>query len=60
MLKDLTPDEPLTLKLDGKADFHTTPRLLIEIRGISGALCMDQIEWAFSNAHSENRPSSDL
>ena len=48
MLKDLVPDEPLTLRLEGRRDFHTTPRLLMEVRGISGILCIDQIEWALS------------
>lgn len=48
MLKDMPPDEPLTLNLEGQPDFHTTPRLLMEIRGVGGSLFIDQVEWALS------------
>ena len=50
MLKDMPADELLTLEMDGRPAFHTTPRLLMEINRISGTLFIDQIEWAFSNA----------
>lgn len=48
-LKELHPDELLTIMRPGQPALRVTVRELIEEAGISGALTIEQVEWAFSD-----------
>ena len=49
MLKELHPDEVLTITRPGKTPLHLTVHELINEARISGTLTIEQVEWAFSD-----------
>jgi len=48
LLRDLPPDEEIEIPVEGRPPLRATPRVLMRIGRFSGALSLDQLEWAFS------------
>lgn len=48
MLRDLAPDHRLKILIPRRPPVITTPRELMQQGRISGTLCLDQVEFAFS------------
>lgn len=48
MLRDLAPDRPLKIVIPQRPPVITTPHELMQQGRMSGTLCLDQVEFAFS------------
>lgn len=47
-LMDLEPDQPLVIECACRAPIWTTPRELMRVGRLSGHLCLNEVERAFS------------